>query len=194
MILANHIIFTAYGFWLPNDPRGSWSEFVRCWELLLAGGKATTIDERHSVASRSHDAEARRAAKRALRYPPIRFDGQQAVSIAAGFVEAVEESDYSVYACAILPDHVHLVVARHLHDPERIAGHLKGRATQSLVRDDRHPMRDVLSPPSPWARKCWKVFLDTHDGVRRAIRYVEENPVKMGFRQQRWSFVVGFGG
>lgn len=23
-----HLIISGYGFWLPNDPRGSWSEFV----------------------------------------------------------------------------------------------------------------------------------------------------------------------
>jgi hypothetical protein len=28
MILGYHVIFGAYGFWLPNDPRGSWSDFV----------------------------------------------------------------------------------------------------------------------------------------------------------------------
>lgn len=27
-MLGAHVIFGAYGFWLPNDPRGSWSEFV----------------------------------------------------------------------------------------------------------------------------------------------------------------------
>ena len=37
-VLAYHAIFTAYGFWLPNDPRGSWSSYVRSWELFLAGG------------------------------------------------------------------------------------------------------------------------------------------------------------
>jgi len=28
MVIGFHVILTAYGFWLPNDPRGSWSEFV----------------------------------------------------------------------------------------------------------------------------------------------------------------------
>jgi len=28
MVLGTHLILTAYGFWLPNDPRGSWSDFV----------------------------------------------------------------------------------------------------------------------------------------------------------------------
>ncbi len=34
MIVAYHSIFCAYGFWLPNDPRGSWSDFVGAWELF----------------------------------------------------------------------------------------------------------------------------------------------------------------
>ena len=42
-VLAAHIIFTCYGFWLPNDPRGSWSEWVASWELLRYG-KATKVD------------------------------------------------------------------------------------------------------------------------------------------------------
>jgi len=44
MVLASHCTFTAYGFRLPNDPRGSWSDFVRAWDLLLSG-KATKTDE-----------------------------------------------------------------------------------------------------------------------------------------------------
>jgi hypothetical protein len=27
-VLAYHVVLGAYGFWLPNDPRGSWSDFV----------------------------------------------------------------------------------------------------------------------------------------------------------------------
>ncbi len=49
-VLAYHVIFGAYGFWLPNDPRGSWSDFVAAWELFLAGGHATKTTTRRSVA------------------------------------------------------------------------------------------------------------------------------------------------
>ena len=31
-VLVAHVIITAYGFWLPNDPRGSWSDFVGAWD------------------------------------------------------------------------------------------------------------------------------------------------------------------
>ncbi|MGB2821508.1 MAG: hypothetical protein WBF17_11040 [Phycisphaerae bacterium] len=58
MILAYHAIISAYGFWLPNDPRGSWSDFVRRWELL-SFGKATKVDVRHSVARAEHDVAER---------------------------------------------------------------------------------------------------------------------------------------
>ena len=50
------------------------------------------------------------------------------------------------------------------------------------------------SLPTPWAAKCWKVFLDTEADIARAIRYVEDNPVKEGKRPQRWPFVVPFEG
>src|SRR5207248_2618800 len=133
MVLASHIIFTAYGFWLPNDPRGSWSDFVASWELLLAGGKATKVTTRRSLAHEPHDARKRRLAKERLSFPPVQFSGIQALAIAQGFKQAIEESGYVLFACSIMPQHVHVVAARHDHEARRIAGHLKGRATQRLA-------------------------------------------------------------
>jgi hypothetical protein len=34
MVIASHVIVGMYGFWLPNDERGSWSDFIGSWELL----------------------------------------------------------------------------------------------------------------------------------------------------------------
>ena len=45
MIVGYHVIFGMYGFWLPNDPRGSWSEFVGEWELFRAAGRATKTND-----------------------------------------------------------------------------------------------------------------------------------------------------
>ena len=44
MIHGYHVILPMYGFWLPNDPRGSWSEFVRKWELTRFGDGTQTRD------------------------------------------------------------------------------------------------------------------------------------------------------
>jgi len=195
IVRAYHVIITAYGFWLPNDPRGSWSDFIRQWELLRYG-KATKVTTRQSVAGRPHDVHLREEAKRALRYPPVMFTGVQARAVGVGFRLAIEESHYTVHACSILPEHAHLVVARHAHRAELIAGHLKGRATQELLREELHPLAAYRQTdgtiPSPWARKSWSVFLRTDTAIRRAIRYVEENPQKEGKPRQRWPFVASF--
>jgi hypothetical protein len=45
-----------------------------------------------------------------------------------------------------------------------------------------------------FARGEWSGFLENEEEVRRAIRYVEENPVKEGLRRQRWGFVTEFQG
>ncbi len=46
MVHGYHVILPTYGFWLPNDPRGSWSEFVRKWELVRFGPTTKTIQRR----------------------------------------------------------------------------------------------------------------------------------------------------
>jgi REP element-mobilizing transposase RayT len=193
MIQAYHGVFTAYGFWLPNDPRGSWSDFVGSWELFRHGA-ATKTETRQSVAARPHDLAARRAAKLDLKYPEVHFDGHQALSIAHGFAEAVTDGGYRLLACSILPEHVHIVVARCSRSIERIIAHLKAKATAQLNADGRHPFAEFVgprgTPPTPWAERRWKCYLDCDEAVERAIRYVEQNPVKEGKRLQRWPFVV----
>ena len=186
MVLAHHVIFGAYGFWLPNDPRGSWSEFVGSWELLRFG-KATKTNERRSVAHAPHDRRLREEAKRALKFPPVQFSGRQALAVAQGFDHARSESGYVIHACSILPEHVHLVIGRNEdRRVERVVGHLKVCATQQrsaagLWPTDKRPV---------WGESAWKVFFDAPADIVHAIRYVEENPLKEGKPKQRWSFVV----
>jgi REP element-mobilizing transposase RayT len=188
MALGYHLVFFAYGFWLPNDPRGSWSDFVAAWELLRFGA-ATKTTTRRSVAHATHDRLARAAAKSHLKHPPVVFTGEQARSIGVGFSHAIEESGYTVHACSIMPEHVHAVVMRHALPSEKIMGHLKTRATQRLIADG------YWSPGrSPWSANGWSVYLNTPADVRRAIGYVEANPVKEGLPAQRWRFVRRYEG
>ena len=196
MIIASHVIFTAYGFWLPNDPRGSWSQLIRSWELLRSG-PATKTTTRRSLAHDPHDAQRRLQAKQALKYTPVQFSGEQVLAVARGFAQATDEAGYHVHACSILPEHVHMVIARHKRSVEQIVQHLKSKASSRLRADGLHPLvmheRPNGSLPSPWVRGRWKVFLDARADVRRAIGYVEENPVKEGRGPQRWSFVQPYG-
>jgi REP element-mobilizing transposase RayT len=196
MIAGYHAIFGAYGFWLPNDPRGSWSTFVGSWELFRYG-RATKTTETCSLAYRPHDRGRRLAAKDALKYPAVQLTGLQARAVARGFAAHAARWRLPVWACAVLPDHVHLVVGRPHIQVEKLVIQLKGEATRRLIAEGIHPFGALVPPgvrpPKCFARGEWKVFLDPED-VPRAIKYVEDNPIKEGKPPQRWSFVTRYTG
>jgi hypothetical protein len=89
VIAGYHIISGTCGFWLPNDPRGSWSSFVGSWEQFQYG-RATQTHERRSLAYKPHDRATRRAAKSAVQYPPVTLTGVQARAVTRGFACYVE--------------------------------------------------------------------------------------------------------
>jgi REP element-mobilizing transposase RayT len=193
MVLASHVVFGVYGFWLPNDPRGSWSDFVGAWKLFRVG-RATKVETRASLAHQPHDRAARRAAKEALKYPAVHLSGVQARAVARGFAASAHKGQVIILACAILPDHVHLVIARHRVKVEWIVNQMKGAATRQLLEEGLHPFAAWRRPdgqvPMCWAAKLWKVFLDSDEAVARAVAYVEKNPEREGKPRQNWSFVT----
>ena len=192
-VLWYHLVLSAYGHWLPNDPRGSWSTYVGSRKLYAFGG-ATKVSGKRSYAHDPHDRERRLAAKAALNHPPVRFDGEQRDAIAAGFAHAVAEGSYTIHAACVGFDHVHLVVARHERSIEMIARHLKSKATMELTRRGVHPLatrRDSSNTiPTPWAAKCWSVFISDESQLQAALRYVERHPEKEGLTPQHYLFVV----
>ncbi|NLS97752.1 MAG: hypothetical protein GXX96_36895 [Planctomycetaceae bacterium] len=198
MIHGYHVILPAYGFWLPNDPRGSWSDMVRKWELVRFG-TTTRSRERRSLEELSPEELFQRdAARKSLAYPPVALTGRQALVVARGFAAKAAKSRYTIWACSILPEHTHLVIARHTYKVEQIVNLLKGFATSELLKENSHPLAAHASsgnrPPRMWAEHEWKVYLDSEEAIEDAIRYVDDNPVKEGKPSQRWSFVTAFAG
>lgn len=193
MVIASHVIFGAYGFWLPNDPRGSWSEFVGSWELHRYGGPATKVHTRESLAGKVHDRTARFAVKEKLKYPAVAFGEHQRQAVAEGFSRFAGKNRLRILACAILAEHVHLVIARHRYKVEQAVLLLKGAASRTLEEQGVHPMakfpRRKGRLASCWARGEWKVFLEDETGIARAVAYVEANPAKEGLAPQTWGFV-----
>ena len=194
MIVGYHIIFGMYGFWLPNDPRGSWSEYVGSWDLFRYG-PATKTTETRSVADRPHDHAQRRAAKQSLERPAVRLNGLQARAVGRGFAAYASKTGLPVWACAVLPDHVHLVVGVTAMKVESLVIQLKGSATEQLRAESLHPFQDQLDkhgrPHKCFARREWKVYL-AQDDVPRAITYAEKNPEKEGLPVQKWKFVTPY--
>jgi hypothetical protein len=196
-VLAYHLIMTFYGFWLPNDPRGSWSDLVRAWELRRFG-PATKTRQRRSHAHDPHDVARRLEAKQYLARPQVYLTGLQARAVATGFARFVRRSGITIHACAILAQHAHLVIKRHSYSIEEIARHLKADATSQLKLEGLHPFAENAyqngAIPSPWARKEWKCFLFDNEYITNANRYVRRNPAREGHRAQAWKFVAAFPG
>lgn len=197
-MLGSHIVFSCYGFWLPNDPRGSGSRTVRAHHLWEIGGAATRVSTTHSVANRPHDRRLRLQTKAALTRPAVILSREQMPAVAEGIAALLPKLELTLHALAVMPDHVHAVAAAHRLDPEELCEALKRAATRGLNDAGLHPFRDRLRAngkrPSPWAVKGWCVFLYTPEEMRGRIRYVEQNPIEAGLPPQHWSFVTPYEG
>ena len=195
MVHGYHVIIAAYGFWLPNDPRGSWSDFVGKWELIRLG-QASSVPEQRQLTE--DERRQRVTARENLTYPAVSFSGQQAQAIGRAIGEVCRKNEYTIWAFAILPEHMHLVIARHHYSVEKIANLIKGQTTRRLLRDGLHPLATFAEPgkrpPRMWSERQWKVYLDSEDAIENAIAYVNDNPIKEGKPVQHWSFVQPFTG
>jgi hypothetical protein len=142
MLHGWHLVFSVYGFWLPNDERGSGSSRVWAQHLYDVAGDATKVFTTHSVAHRPHDVKLRRAAQEALKYPAVRLTGVQARAVGRGIAAVLPKVGLVVHACAIMPDHVHVVVAALKFDGDEIIECLKRAGTRGLNAEGLHPLKD----------------------------------------------------
>jgi REP element-mobilizing transposase RayT len=184
-VIAYHLIWTNYGTWLPNDPRGSGSQSVYTPILAELGdahfGRKKIQPARTTVREFYEEAEPR------LQFPTMRFDAHQRDEIGDAFWKSIREQNYTCYACAIMPDHVHVVIRKHKHDAKTMIEILQNESRSRIVESK------FVSPDHPvWTKNGWKVFLNTPDEVRQRIAYVERNPVKEGLPRQGWPFVTAY--
>ncbi len=198
MIHGYHVVMPMYGFRLPNDPRGSWSDYVRQWELACFGRSTQSNFRRSYGELTEYELSQRDAAVRALRYPVVSIDGQQAQCIANAFAKHCQRNRYTLWACSILPEHTHLVIARHTFAIEQMVNLLKGAASRAITKSGWHPLgafklHNGRHPPM-WSSHEWRVYLDSETAIEQAIHYVEENPAKEGKPRQHWKFVTPFAG
>ena len=125
----------------------------------------------------------------------MRLSGIQARAVGRAFARYSARSGLIIHACAILRDHVHLVVDKPSMRVEQLVIQLKGEATEQLIAEGLHPQSRFRAEgkriPKCWVQGHWKVYLDPDD-VPRAIRYVENNPVKEGLKKQDWWFVTSY--
>ena len=105
---------------------------VRAQHIYDAGGAATKVHTTQSVAHRPHDVKLRRVAKESLKYPAVELTGVQARAVGRGIGAICVKIGLVVHACAILPDHVHVVAATHRFDGDELIGCLKRAGTRGM--------------------------------------------------------------
>lgn len=183
IVIAYHLIWTAYGWWLPNDPRGSGSHTIASDVLAQLGelhyGRKKVQPFGRAVRAFYDEA------KDLLKYPLLTFDEAQRAIIAQAFAATIERQNYTCYACAIMPDHVHIIIRKHRDTYEQMVEYFQLWSARGLraagFRTHDHPV---------WTGgDGWGVFLDHPDDVRRTIPYIERNPEPLGLPRQTYDFV-----
>ncbi len=187
IVAGFHIIWTAYGWWLPNDPRGSSSHEIRVERIaelgeLHPGRKAVQPSGREIRAFYEK-------AQEMLKHPLLAFTRDDIALIGARFQRVITERKYTCYACAIMPEHVHILIRKHRDRAEVMTDHLQQASRDDLIQAGRR------SPTHPvWGGPGWRVFMYTKEDFIRIIKYIRDNPLKIGWPLQGWNFVKPYTG
>src|SRR5205814_6341889 len=111
MVLAHHLIWTAYGWWLPNDPRGSSSHEIRVEKIADLG--EIHLGRKKIQPSRKELLDFFAASRDVLAHQPMIFTPDDIQFVGKCIGETIHARGYTCYACAVMPDHVHLLIRRH---------------------------------------------------------------------------------
>src|SRR4051794_7574141 len=116
IVIAHHLIWTAYGWWLPNDPRDSGSQQLRnniFGELGALHFGRKRVQPAGTEVRGFYD-----KARNVLRFELRTFSPKERRLIGEVFGHVIAAERYTCYACVVMPDHVHLLLRKHRHTAE----------------------------------------------------------------------------
>jgi REP element-mobilizing transposase RayT len=174
-VIAYHLIWTGYGWWLPNDRRGSGSKEVRR-DILAELGELHYGRKRAQPAGRDVRQFYENAAPR-LQQPLLTFDEAARTEIASAFAEVVARQRYTCYTCAVMSDHVHVLTRKHRDQAEDMIESLKEASKARLRAAGRCPPAIVCGLPAAGGR-CFSITrtksggqYSTSSATRREMGY-----------------------
>lgn len=183
MSIAHHLIWTAYGWWIPNDPRGGASRAIGC--DVIEELRELHHGRRHlEPASASLRASPARAPESPA-HPLVEFTAAEAKILGEAMAEDAARLHYTCYACAILSDHVQILIRQHRDAPEKMIHNLQ-EACMWVLRQEKK-IRPADQPL--WSGSGWTVSLDAPTEVWAAIDYINGISGKLGLPSQKWAFV-----
>jgi REP element-mobilizing transposase RayT len=117
------------------------------------------------------------------------FNDEEINLIGAAFEQVILDRKYTCYECAIMPDHIHILIRKHKDRAEAMVENLQKASREKLIEvGKRAPTHPV------WAGPGWKVFMFKQDDFVRVAEYIRKNPIKAGRPEQNWSFVMEYDG
>jgi hypothetical protein len=102
LVIAYHLVWTVYGWWLPNDPRRSNSSTIRA-NVLAELGELHKGRKKVQPAGREVRAFYQQAAL-LLKHPLLKLDEAARALVAEGFADVVAREKLTSWACAVMPD------------------------------------------------------------------------------------------
>ncbi|MBY0229110.1 MAG: transposase [Gemmataceae bacterium] len=179
--------FSGYGHWLPNDPRGSSSHEVRNPAIAELGelhhGRKRVQPSRLELRAFHLDAAE------VLEHPVLWFDEQDVAVLADCFRETIRRHNYTCWGCALMPNHVHLLIRMHRDNGDAMMKAFQDESREALQRSNPrwadHPV---------WGGPGWKAYLFSADDARRIERYIGKNVAESPWPAQAWDFVQPYNG
>ncbi len=187
MVSATHIILVGYGHWLPNDIRGSLS-------IKTLSPELRTLAENHYgmklvQPSQNELSEFFERSAPALSHERLWFDEPHRRVIVDALAAAFARHRLCIYACAVLTNHVHLLVQRHAIRGQDMPPILKKAARAELLQaglvSGNHPV---------FSESRNHFFKSSPEAVRDCVDYIYGNFAKHGLPPESYPFITPYGG
>jgi len=156
--LGVHIVKTAFGQWLPGDPRGHWSA---AWSPQQGHHRPHQLNPADPI---RHQQAADR-----MQHPPTVWPEPIRNTIAATINACADQSDWSAAALAIEPTHFHLLITPPPTNLDASCKWLAQQITKAVRQQHDHP--NPVFAKGKWATI---VTEDTH--WQNAINYINRHP------------------
>jgi hypothetical protein len=186
-VIAHHLIFTGYGHWLGNDPRGSGSSALRVEKFEALGpihfGRKIVQPSKEELRAFYRDAE------QLLDHETIWFDAPMRAVIADAFGKVIKDSGYTAYAGAVLQNHA--------HDLNRVHRDKADEMWEKLAVASRDALRAERLVPKDhpvWSNRPYVVFKTTVRSVENCVGYINDNFQKHGLPLEIYPWITPYDG
>ena len=185
MVIAHHLILTGYGHWLPNDPRGSMS--LKTYSPELAQLAEAHFGRRQRQPTLAQLRAFYRKAEGMLAFPVLWFDENARDTIAGAIGGAIESRRLTCYACAVLRNHVHLLIRKHGLSGEEMSHRFRDAARAAIAGADLcnagHPV---------FSADVCDHYKSDPQSVRACIDYIRANPRRHRLPPQTHEFIAPY--